>query len=164
MSSYNSPENLAHVKSIAETLEAYCNGDIYRDDSGNLWSVYTEGESYQSEDYPHDFWQYDEDAELWTRSSTGETSEDDPADNWEQCDIWQYFENTDIYNTEYRVSGPHDDPSSVCIMVACGGPNIYIDTKSEAVELYWWGDRASYPLSSDAAAAVDEYFTELWHC
>lgn len=163
MSNYNSPENLAHVKGIAETLEAYIAGDIYRDDDGNTWSICDDGDSYQSENVMNDVWKYDETAEHWTRTN-GETSENDPAEDWEQCDIWQYFEDTDIYNTEYRVSSPHDDPDSVCIMVACGGPNIYIDTKSAAVELYWWNDRASYPISRDAAAAVDEYFTELWHC
>ena len=163
MSTYNSPENLAHVKSIAEEIERYTSGEVYRDESDDLWSVYTEGESYPSEEYARVFWQYDEDAETWTRTDTGETSEDDPADMWEQCNISDYLDRG-IYNIEYRVSGPHDDPDSVCIMVACGGPNIYIDTKSAAVELYWWSDRASYPISRDAAAEIDEYFTELWHC
>lgn len=163
MSSYNSPENLAHVKSIAETLEKYAAGEIYRDESGDLWSVYSDGESYQSEDIAHDFWEYDESADKWTRTSTGDTSEDDPAEQWEQCGMFDYF--TDgVYDTEYRVGGPDEDPRSVRVMVACGGPNIYIDTKTASVELYWWGDRASYPLTDEATAAVDECFIELWNC
>jgi hypothetical protein len=48
-------------------------------------------------------------------------------------------------------------------MIACGGPNIYVDTASKAVELYWWGDRASYLLLSDTVDAIDECFSELFN-
>jgi hypothetical protein len=30
------------------------------------------------------------------------------------------------------------------------------------VELYWWTDRASYPISYDAVDAVDEWAAEYW--
>ena len=49
-------------------------------------------------------------------------------------------------------------------MVAFGGPTIYIDSATRAVELYWWTDRASYPISRDAADALDEWAQELWTC
>ena len=49
-------------------------------------------------------------------------------------------------------------------MVACGGPNIYVDTGSKAVELYWWTDRASYSLLSETAEAITAEFEELYNC
>jgi hypothetical protein len=47
--------------------------------------------------------------------------------------------------------------------VAYGGPTIYIDTDSGDVELYWWNERARYPLSSSARDAVDEWAEEYWN-
>jgi hypothetical protein len=49
-------------------------------------------------------------------------------------------------------------------MVTFGGPTIWISTESESVELYWWGDRASWPLSHEAVAALDEWAEEMWGC
>lgn len=159
--SYNSTENLEHVKSIAERLEAVCTGDMYRDDAGDTWNT-TDQDTYQNEDDARDQWEYIEDRDQWERTN-GETSEDDPRDDWEQISVLDFF--ADCFDIEYRVSNPHDtEPRSVCIMVACGGPNIYVDTASQAVELYWWGDRASYPLTHDTAAEIDAAFTELWNC
>jgi hypothetical protein len=161
MSSYNNPENLAHVKSIADQIEAIYNGDIYRDEEGTGWNC-EDGDRYQSEDDACDIWEYDEARDIWERTN-GETSEDDPRDEWEQVSMFDYF--ADALDIEYRVSSPHDtEPRSVCIMVTCGGPNIYVDTRSQAVELYWWGDRASYPISHDAASEIDAAFAELWNC
>lgn len=165
MSSYNSPENLARVKSIAETIESVCSGDLYRDEEGTDWNC-MEYHRYQCEEDAKCYWEYDEDSRKWERTGgrlyEDEEQEDDPIDEWEQVSISKYFD--DVYNIEYRVSGPHDDPRSVCIMVACGGPNIYVDTDTKAVKLYWWGDRASYPLSEGAVMEIDEYFTEFWQC
>lgn len=50
------------------------------------------------------------------------------------------------------------------VMIACGGPNIYIDTYSGNVELYWWSDSASFPLLHEARAAVDDWAAEYWAC
>jgi hypothetical protein len=69
----------------------------------------------------------------------------------------------DILDIEYRC-GSDKELRSVQIMVTCGGPNIYVDTASKSVELYWWGDRASYPISYDAAAELDAWAEEYWRC
>ena len=49
-------------------------------------------------------------------------------------------------------------------MVACGGPNIYVDTGSGQVELYWWGDSAKWGIDRNAVVAIDEAFEELFNC
>ena len=48
-------------------------------------------------------------------------------------------------------------------MVACGGPNIYIDTADQKVKLYWRGDYADYMIDQDAANAVDQWAEEYWN-
>ena len=86
----------------------------------------------------------------------GEDFEEDDA---EQLSIYDYFE--DIYDIKYTI----DDGGDYCaarIMVACGGPNIWIDTDAGAVVLRWWGDRAEYLLSSTAVEAVDDWARECW--
>lgn len=82
-------------------------------------------------------------------------------DNAEQYGLYDYF--SDALDIEYRI-GSDKQYRSACIMVACGGPNIYVDTGSKRVELYWWSDRASYRLASDSVDAIDEVFEEYYDC
>ena len=75
--------------------------------------------------------------------------------------MMDYFD--DVLDIEYRC-GSDRQYKSVCLMVACGGPNIYVDTGSKQVELYWWTDRASYPLRLDVVDAIDADFEEMFNC
>jgi hypothetical protein len=88
-----------------------------------------------------------------------ETTND--IDDFEQLSLWDYF--NDVLDIEYRV-GSDKQLRSVQIMVAWGGPNIYIDTATKQVELYWWGDRASYPIDSDVCNEIDYIFEEYLNC
>ena len=45
-------------------------------------------------------------------------------------------------------------------MVAVGGPNIYIDTKKQAVMLRWWNESAEYGLLPETVKEIDGYFEE----
>lgn len=69
---------------------------------------------------------------------------------------------TDVYDIEYIVSS-EGEFKSARILVAFGGPNIWIDFQSKAVELYWWGDRATAYFTEDAMG-VEEALEELWGC
>ena len=87
---------------------------------------------------------------------------------------------TELYESELEGVSIHDDLCDALdveftvstkkeyrycrVMVAWGGPTIYINTATKAVELYWWTDRASYPLLSDAVDALDEWAAEYWEC
>lgn len=73
--------------------------------------------------------------------------------------LYDYF--SDCFDIEYRVSGSLEY-RSVQVMIACGGPNIYIDTASKNVELYWWSERAFYPLAIDAVEEIDALFEEYF--
>lgn len=79
----------------------------------------------------------------------------------EPMTLYDFF--NDVYDIEYRVSSKHDDIKSVSIMVACGGPNIYIDTADNKVKCYWWTDYADEYISSEIGDEITEMFNEYWH-
>ena len=49
------------------------------------------------------------------------------------------------------------------ILVAFGGPNIWIDTRAGFVEGHWWGDSATARIDGDSMD-LDECLSELWEC
>ena len=136
-------ENRNHCKRIAELLEEYVNGDIYKCPECGDHCNMKEDEN--------------ENGETIYKCSCGCVSEYEP----EQMTLYDYLE--DVYDIEYRISG-NGEFRSVQILVACGGPNIYIDTAQKRVVLYWWTDRADYPISYDAANALDEWAEEYYNC
>lgn len=134
-------ENREHCQRIAEDVEAYAGGRVYKCPEC--------GEEIEFPDGVGD---------KFKCTCCGEVNS---VDGWEQLSLYDYF--SDCLDIEYRCDSKREY-RSVCIMVACGGPNIYIDTSSKAVELYWWTDRAEYPLSYSAVDAVNEWAEEYWNC
>lgn len=47
-------------------------------------------------------------------------------------------------------------------MIAFGGPNIYVDTKTMRVEGLWGCDKSYYPITYDTAKNIDILFAE-WY-
>lgn len=82
-------------------------------------------------------------------------------DDGEPVTLYDYFR--DALDIEYTI---RSDCSyrGVKIMVTCGGPNVYVNTNTRRVELYWWNESAEYMLLSDAVEAIDEMFEELYEC
>lgn len=81
----------------------------------------------------------------------------------EQFTFYNQFE--DVYDIEYRVESKHADTiKSVSLMVAFGGPNIYVDTADNKVKLYWWGDYAECEFSRAIGDEITDIFNELWNC
>jgi len=136
-------ENFEHCKRIAETLEKYANGEIFKCPVCGEECECTEEEN--------------ENGDTVYIMECGCTTEEEP----EQMSLYDYF--SDCLDIEYRCDSKKEY-RSVCVMVTCGGPNIYIDTASKAVELYWWGDRARYSLLSDTVNAIDDWAEEYWNC
>lgn len=53
---------------------------------------------------------------------------------------------------------------SATFLVTFGGPTITVDTATKTVELRWCTESASYPISSDAAKALEDAAQELYEC
>ena len=136
-------KNREHCKSIVNELERYSNGFMYKcPDCGELLEINpsTVGDKY--------------------RCSTCETTND--IDDFEQLSLWDYFTDN-ILDTEYII-GSDKRLRAVRILVAWGGPNIWIDTHTGQVELYWWNESAKYPLDADTIDEINELFEELFNC
>lgn len=133
-------ENCDTCKRISDELDAYANGRVCRcPECGELHDLSDAGDAYKCPD-------------------CGEVS---PVEDWDACGIYDYFD--DFLDIDYIVN--YQKEYKACrVMVACGGPNIYIDTDSGAVELYWCSDRASFPLSRDTMRAVDEWAEDYYNC
>ena len=134
-------ENRAHCKHIAKEIEAYADGNVYHCPEC--------GEEIRMPDDVGDKY----------RCPHCHTVAD--IDDYEQLSVWDFL--SDVFDIEYRCSSSKEY-RSVRIMVACGGPNIYIDTADAMVKLYWWNERAEYPLSYEARDAIDEWAEEYWNC
>ena len=83
-------------------------------------------------------------------------------DDCEQASFFDYFTDS-AFDIEYRI-GSDRAFRSARIMVACGGPNIFVDTGAREIQLYWWTDRASCPIDPEACEAINECFEELYNC
>ena len=140
-------ENREHCKRIADELDAYVDGSVYRC-------------PYCDEEITWSNARYDDETNAYTCQHCGQEFD---ADELEALGLHDYL--ADALDIDYTINGSdRDTVKSVRVMVAFGGPTIYIDSASRAVELYWWTDSASYPISSDAADALDEWAQELWSC
>mgnify|MGYP001793188905 CR=1 FL=1 len=67
----------------------------------------------------------------------------------------------DILDIEYRV-GSDREYRSAEILVAFGGPNIWIDTKTQTVKGAWWGDHAEASYTDEMG--LDGACEELFNC
>ena len=144
-------ENYERCKVIAENLEQVASGDYFMYD-GDLYPIDTEEFSNING------CKYDDESELYIMADGEELFAGDvyPVDVTEWlgdgvCDV----EYTSRSNKEYR---------GVSLMIAGGGPNIYINTKSGDVELYWWSESARYPMSSDVVNMIDSIYEEKFSC
>jgi predicted RNA-binding Zn-ribbon protein involved in translation (DUF1610 family) len=137
---YSDHENSEHCRRIALDLDAYANWRVYKcPECGEVITVDSDIEKYRCPD-------------------CGFT---DDLSEYEQQSIYDYF--NDCLDIEYRCSSSREYRSAQ-VMVAWGGPNIYVDTASHNVELYWGGSEATWPLSYDAETAVDDWAEEYWRC
>ena len=79
-----------------------------------------------------------------------------------------YLSETEIYNHDFTISLTASgklEYKSVSIMLAFGGPNIYLDTGAD-YELIgvWGGTREELYLEGDIVEEIDNYFEDLYEC
>ena len=91
---------------------------------------------------------------------TADTDSDVPEDA-DVLTMLDYFE--DVLDIVHYVGG-RNDYRGVRLMVACGGPNIYVDSMRGTVELYWWGESATWDISYSAREDITDTFREYFEC
>ena len=142
-------ENYEHCKAIAEKLEQVANGDYFMYD-GSFYPIDTDDFSEVNN------CKYDDENELYIMPDGYELCEGDVY----PVSLLDWLSDNE-YDIEYTIGGDKEY-RSVRIMIACGGPNIYINTKSGDVELYWWNESARYPMSSDVVNMIDSIYEEMF--
>lgn len=143
-------ENRDTCKRIAEELEAYAGDDCVKCPECGCIHYKSDFEERENEDGEM----------VYICPDCGKEVED--PDDLETLSIYDYFEDNEPYNIEYRIDS-NKELRSVEIMIACGGPNIYIDTAKNAICLHWWGSSAEYPIDDSTAATIEEYFNEFFN-
>ena len=141
-------KNLEYVNEIVKTMEKYANGDyfIY---NGELFPV------DKDEFCKLDGCLYREG--VYTMPNGKEIADTD----LEVATIGDYF--SDFYDVDYIVDS--NKKYKACrVLVAFGGPNIYINTWNEQVQLEWWSDTAIADIPEGLCMAIDEFFETLYNC
>ena len=133
-----SEENWEHCKNIADEIEELVDGNF----------VNVDGEAVEVLE--------DEDGEYIMVDGERQNAED-----FDQYTLYDYF--NDVFDIKYTVDA-NLEYCGVRLMVACGGPNIYVDTMTKKVQLYWWSDYAEYELASEAVSAIDDIFEDHYNC
>ena len=141
-------KNYEHCKAIADDLENVVSGDYFVHE-GKLFPLDTDDFSEVKGCH------YDEENAMYIMADGEELCEGDvhPAD------IFEWL-GDNIYDVEYTIGGDKEY-RGVRLMIACGGPNIYLNTRTGDVELYWWNESARYPMSNNVANAIDSIYEEL---
>ena len=67
----------------------------------------------------------------------------------------------DALDIEYIVNGK-GEYLGARVLVAFGGPNIWINTRTNTVEGQWWGDSCKATFKDNIG--LDEALEELWNC
>lgn len=83
------------------------------------------------------------------------------AEQLEEKGVYDFFEEQDIYDIEYTIDSNFEFKSAR-VMIACGGPNIFVNSRSGSVDLYWWTEEAHWYLNTDCKTAVEDYFEEMY--
>ncbi len=74
-------------------------------------------------------------------------------------DIMDYLQ--DVLDIEYVVNGD-GGYKGARVLVAFGGPNIWINTRTSQIEGAWWQD--SCRVSFDDAIGLDDALSEIYAC
>lgn len=80
-------------------------------------------------------------------------------DGEETVSAFDYLQNA--LDIEYIVNGK-GEYLGARVLVAFGGPNIWVDTRRGIVEGAWWGEHAT--ASFEDSIGLDDALSELWAC
>jgi hypothetical protein len=69
---------------------------------------------------------------------------------------------SDVLDIEYIVNS-RKEYLGAKVLVAFGGPNIWINTRTKQVEGYWWGDKSIQSYNNDSLD-LDDALETLYNC
>lgn len=81
------------------------------------------------------------------------------AEDGEEFTAWDYIQ--DVLDINWILNNDKTYRGAR-LLVAFGGPNIWIDTVNQQVEGYWWGDK--YIQSYNDNIGLDDVLEELFNC
>ena len=82
------------------------------------------------------------------------------TDNQDGPSAMDYLE--DILDIQYIISSDKQYLGAR-VLVAFGGPNIWINTQSKTVEGYWWSENCEISYFEDNLG-LDDYLEEIYNC
>ena len=149
-------KNLERVNEIVKTMEKYASGDYFIYD-GELFPIdenefsKVDGCTIQQENVCGEI-------HMFYIMPDGETIFEGDI---EIATIGDYFD--DFYDVDYIVGS--DKKYKACrVLVAFGGPNIYVDTWEKQIQLFWWSNTATADIPYDLCEQIDEFFETLYNC
>ena len=92
-------------------------------------------------------------------SPPDEWNEDRDVENEGEFSAFDYLQ--DALDIEYIVNSK-GEYLGARILVAFGGPNIWVDTRRSIVDGAWWADHATARFTDNLG--LDEALSELWAC
>ena len=149
-------ENMEMVQGIVDDLEMYASGDYFL---------------HNGELFPIDIWDFSSKVDCEIRKEDtlcGEYTyyimpdgEEILEDDVEPASLFDYF--NDMLDIDYVVDREKQFKGAR-IMVTCGGPNIFIDSYSGEVQLYWWTERATAVIPAEICEEINEVFRDFYYC
>ena len=107
----------------------------------------------------------------WINANTDEWSSDipegwttDPDEgdvncDWHAASAGDYL--SDVLDIHYLVNSDRTYRSAR-ILIAFGGPNAWIDTRTSQLEVSWWSAPEYRPLPAAFVDGLDDYLSEMW--
>lgn len=129
-------ENYNYCKRVAEELEQYCSGRLYKCPECE--------EITEQKDLSDD---------LICQNCSEKLGESEPLT------LYDYF--NDFLDVEYIIDSSGNYIGSK-IYITLGGPTVWIDTRTAEVRLRWASESASYPIDFDIRDEIDSIFEEFY--
>ncbi|MCS5550270.1 MAG: hypothetical protein NZ811_02010 [Gammaproteobacteria bacterium] len=95
-----------------------------------------------------------------TKDNIEEYNDDEQYTIGDTVNGWDYIK--DCLDIEYTINSDRTYKGAR-VLVAFGGPNIWINTRTEEIEGYWWGMSAKVPYFNDMMG-LDDSLEELYNC
>ena len=88
----------------------------------------------------------------------------DAVDGSDDSPVMDFLEG--VLDFEWIIASDKETLLGARLLVAFGGPNIWIDTRKGLVEGYWWGSSAfaSFDTDTDNARDLVDYLNMIWDC